>query len=66
VDEDDYTAGNEFKANAVSFGLGYAPVGASWTFESGYRVEFRHQDFSDPANEHQDRQNLGVEILWKF
>src|SRR6185369_14447641 len=37
VDEDDHTAGNEFVANAVSIGLGYAPVGSTWTFESGYR-----------------------------
>jgi len=66
VDEDDYTAGNEFKANAFSIGLGYAPAGATWTLESGYRMEFRSQDFNDPADEHQNRQNLGIEILWKF
>ena len=66
VDEDTYTAGNEFKANAISLGLGYAPPGTSWTFESGYRVEFRSQDWNDPADERQSRQNLGIEVLWKF
>jgi hypothetical protein len=66
VDEDDHTAGNEFIANAVSIGLGYAPPGSSWTLESGYRIEFRSQDFTDPADERQSRQNLGIEILWKF
>jgi len=66
VDEDTYTAGNEFKANAVSLGFGYAPLMTTWTLELGYRVEFRNQDFNDPANERQSRQNLGVEILWKF
>jgi hypothetical protein len=66
VDEDDFTAGNEFKADAFSVGLGYAPPGTSWTFESGYRIEFRKQDWNDPANERQSRQNLGVEIFWKF
>lgn len=66
VDEDSYTAGNEFTANAVSMGLGYAPPGATWTLESGYRIEFRAQDFNDPADERQSRQNLGVELLWKF
>ena len=66
VDEDDYTAGNSFIANAVSVGLGYAPAGASWTLESGYRIEYRAQDPTDPTDERQSRQNLGVEILWKF
>jgi opacity protein-like surface antigen len=66
VDEDDLTTGNEYTANAVSFGVGYAPVGASWTLESGYRLEFRSQDFNDPGDERQSRQNLGIEILWKF
>src|SRR5215471_3085608 len=58
VDEDTYTANNEFKANAVSFGLGYAPPATTWTLEAGYRVEFRSQDWSDPADERQSRQNL--------
>ena len=66
VDEDTYTFGNEFKANAFSFGLGYAPPGTSWTLESGYRIEFRSQDWNDPADERQSRQNLGLELLWKF
>ena len=66
VDEDDYTAGNEYIANAVSLGLGYAPDGATWVLESGYRIEFRSQDYNDPGDERQSRQNLGIEILWKF
>jgi len=66
VDEDDFTAGNEFKANAFSVGFGYAPPGATWTLESGYRIELRAQDFNDPADERQSRQNLGIEVLWKF
>jgi len=66
VDEDANTAGNEFRANAVTVGLGYAPPGASWTLETGYRIEFRSQDFTNPADEHQSRQNLGIEIFWKF
>jgi hypothetical protein len=66
VDEDDFTAGNEYLANAVSLGLGYAPEGATWVLESGYRIEFRSQDYNDPGDERQSRQNLGIEILWKF
>jgi hypothetical protein len=66
VDEDTYTANNEYKANAIALGLGYAPPGATWTLESGYRIEFRNQDFNDPADERQSRQNLRIEVFWKF
>ena len=66
VDEDIYTAGNEFKANAVSLGLGYTPLGSGWSLESGYMLEFRNQDFSDAADEHQSRQNLAIQIHWAF
>jgi len=66
VDEDDFTAGNEFKANAVSAGLGYAPAGASWTLESAYRLEFRTQDFSSASDRRQSRQNIALELHWAF
>jgi hypothetical protein len=66
VEEDDYTAGNEFTANAFSIGLGYIPPASSWTLEMGYRTEFRSQDFNSPADERQSRQNLGIEVRWTF
>jgi hypothetical protein len=66
VDEDDFTAGNEYLANAISMGLGYAPEGATWVLESGYRIEFRSQDYNDPGRRAAEPQNLGIEILWKF
>lgn len=66
VDEDDYTSGNEYKGNAASLGLGYAPAGASWSLESGYQLEFRNPDFSDPADVHQSRQNLAIQLHWSF
>ena len=66
VDEDDFTVANEFTANAVSLGLGYAPVGVSWSLETGYMLEFRNQDFADPADEHQSRQHLAVQLHWRL
>lgn len=66
VDEDDFTAGNEYLANAVSVGLGYSPAGASWSLESGYMLEFRNQDYGDPGDEHQSRQNLAAQLHWSF
>ncbi len=66
VDEDEYTAGNEFIGNAVSVGFGYKPAGASWSLESGYALEFRNQDFSSAADERQSRQNLAIQLHWAF
>ena len=64
VDEDDYTAGNEYKGNAASLGLGYAPPGTAWSLEAGSLFEFRNQDSSGPAELHQSRQNLALQIHW--
>lgn len=66
VDEDDYLTGNEYTANAFTLGLGYQPTGTRWSFESGYRMEFRNQDFEDPNDEHQSRQNLAMQLHWSF
>lgn len=66
VDEDDHLTGNEYKASAFAVGLGYQPAGTSWSFESGYRIEFRNQDFGDPNDEHQSRQNLAMQLHWSF
>ncbi len=66
VDEDDYTAGNEYKGNAVTLGFGYAPAGSSWSLESGYVLEFRSTDFADPSGVHQSRQNLALQVHWAF
>ena len=62
VDEDDRLTGNEYTANAFAVGFGYQPTGMRWSFESGYRIEFRDQDFNDPNKEHQSRQNLAMQL----
>ena len=66
VDEDDFTAGNEFNANGFSAGLGYRPSGAAWLIESGYLLELRTPDFTDPNDQHQNRQNLALQLHWAF
>lgn len=66
VDEDDYTAGNEYIANAITLGWGFAPAGARWSLESGYQLEFRNQDFGDPGDERQSRQQLAAQLHWGF
>lgn len=66
VDEDDQLTGNEYTANAFAVGFGYQPEGMRWSFESGYRIEFRNQDFEDPNDEHQSRQNLAIQLHFAF
>lgn len=66
VDEDDYTANNEFLGHAYSVGLGFVPLASSWSLQAGYVVEFRNQDFVSPADERQSRQNLALQVHWAF
>jgi hypothetical protein len=66
VDEDAYTTLNEYQGHAGSVGFGYTPTGASWSLESGYVIEFRNQDYGDPSDERQSRQNLAAQIHWSF
>ena len=66
VDEDDYTAGNEYLGHAVSVGWGYAPATSAWSLETGYVLEFRNQDFQSAADERQSRQNLALQLHWAF
>lgn len=66
VDEDEYTAGNEYTSSTFSVGFGYAPTGAAWVLESGYAFELRNQDFGDPSDEHQTRQYLAAQLRWAF
>ncbi len=66
VDQDDYTANNEYKGNTWTVGLGYAPASSSWSLETGYQLEFRNPDYSDPTQVHQSRQKLAAQIHWIF
>jgi opacity protein-like surface antigen len=66
VDEDDFTAGNEYLGHALSVGVGYLPAGARWSLETGYVVELRAHDFESPADERQTRQNLALQVHWAF
>jgi hypothetical protein len=65
VDEDEFTANNEFIGHAFSVGLGYVPAGA-WNLQTGYVIELRNQDFESPADERQTRQNLAMQVHWAF
>jgi len=66
VDQDDYTANNEYKSNTMTVGLGYAPPLSSWSLETGFQLEFRNPDYADPTDSHQSRQKLAAEVHWAF
>jgi hypothetical protein len=66
VDEDDYTANNEYVGHAFSLGFGFVPAGSSWSVQTGYVIERRNQDFESPADERQTRQNLALHLRWAF
>lgn len=66
VDEDEFTAGNEYIANAFSVGFGYAPASATWNMEFGYAIELRGEEYQSTADERQARQQLGLQFHWAF
>lgn len=66
VDEDDYTANNEYIGHALSVGFGFVPAASSWSVQTGYVIERRNQDFEGPADERQTRQNLALHVRWAF
>lgn len=66
VDEDEFTANNEYIGHAFSAGFGFVPVGAGWSLQSGYVIELRNQDFEGPTDERQSRQNLALQVHWAF
>lgn len=66
VDEDDYTAHNEYIGHAISVGFGFVPAASSWSLQTGYVIERRNQDFDGPTDERQTRQNLALHVHWAF
>jgi len=66
VDEDDFTAGNEYIGHALTAGVGYTPSGTAWSLESGYVFEFRGRRDETPEDERQTRQTLAVQVHWAF
>ena len=66
VDEDEFTAENEWLAHAMSLGLGYAPALASWSFEAGYQIELRGQEYETVGDDRQTRQNMALQVHWRF
>jgi hypothetical protein len=66
VDEDEFTANNEWLAHAFSFGAGYAPVNSSWSLEFGYQFELRGEEYESAGDDRQTRQNMAMQIHWRF
>ena len=66
VDEDEFTADNEWLAHALSLGLGYAPAASGWQLELGYQFELRGQEYETAGDDRQTRQNIAMQVHWRF
>jgi hypothetical protein len=66
VDEDEFTAENEWLAHSLTLGLGYAPALSSWSLEAGYQLELRGEEFETAGDDRQTRQNVAAQIHWNF
>jgi hypothetical protein len=65
-DRDSFTKQNEYLGNTVTLGLGLRPVGANWTVEAGYAVEWLQADFGLTTEPHASRQQLASMLRWAF
>jgi hypothetical protein len=65
-DPDVLTRRNEFLANSLTLGLGIRPAGATWSFESGYAIEWRAADYFAPEKPRASRQQLASMVRWTF
>ena len=65
-DRDEGSLQNEFVSNTITAGLGLGPRGTSWGFEAGYAIEWLQPDYVDPAQSRESRQQLAVQVGWKF
>ena len=63
-DRDDFTRRNEYVSNGVTLGVGFTPVGARWSVESGYSAEWVQADFGDPGKPRASRHQLALRVLW--
>lgn len=65
-ERDERTEHNEYLSNSATLGMGVHPVGARWSFESGYAIEWSAADFGDPGEPRGSRQQFDSRIRWVF
>ena len=65
-DLDDETEQNEFVTNTLTLGTGLHPVGARWSIDTGYAIQWRAADYGDPTQPHSSRQQLATQVRWAF
>ena len=65
-DRDALTAGHKYLSHTMSLGAGVQPVGAHWVLDGGYEVEWFRADFGDPAEPRGSRQQVALQMSWRF
>ncbi|HTK32628.1 MAG TPA: hypothetical protein VL332_11775 [Candidatus Saccharimonadaceae bacterium] len=66
IDLDKNTEQNEWISNGISLGLGLRPAGASWSFDSGYLIQWNQADYGSPVQPRGSRQRLATRVHWDF
>ncbi len=66
ADRDDNLALDESKGHALTLGGRYAPIGAIWSFDAGWLLEWLSSDYEDPTGTHGSRQQLAMLFRWTF
>lgn len=65
-DRDVHLSQDEYRSQSVSLGLGLAPAGAHWKFESGFELQWGSADYGSPAAPHFSRRQLATQFAWGF
>ena len=65
-DRDQLTGRNEFLSNSMTAGFGIKPLGATWSLDLGWAIEWISPDFADPTEPKESRQQLAAQIRWVF
>jgi len=65
-DHDDFTAGNEYRSNLVTGGIGFNPEHSKWRLDLSYGIRWLRADYGDPGQPHGSRQQLASQVHWSF
>lgn len=65
-DRDEGSNQDEFTSNTLTAGLGLAPLGASWSFDLGWAVQWIAPDFTEGTDLKENRQQMAAQLRWIF
>ena len=66
TDLDELTRSNEYKGNTGTLGFSIQPVGAMWSFDLAWGMEWWYADYGDPTLPHGSRQQASSQLRLAF